>query len=247
MPKDDDARALPRRPSHPRPRPLRSRRHLEPPSGADSHDESARARQKAERREALLDAAAEVIRKRGANASMEELAAAAGVSKPILYRHFGDRSGLVLALTDRFASGLMSELQAVLTKPADNPRDILVGAIDTFLRFIEQDHEIYRFLVQRAHGTEPETAIKLSGFLRTVSQAVAVVLGEQLQAAGQDAGGAEPLAHGIVAFVYEAGDWWTERRSMSRARLVEYLATALWSGFEGMGLGGSQNEQKEDS
>lgn len=218
----------------------RARRHLTPQPGHEDHEQGAarRARQKAERREALLDAAAEAVRGRGADASMEELAAAVGVTKPILYRHFGDRSGLVLALADRFAGRLMQDLQEVLARPVDNPRDTLVAAIDTFLRFVEQDQELYRFLVARAHKSEPEAAVALSSFLRTVSQAVAVVLGEQLQAAGRDAGGAEPLAHGIVSFVYGAGDWWIERRSMSRARLVEYLASTLWSGFEGMGLGG---------
>jgi AcrR family transcriptional regulator len=193
-----------------------------------------RDQRRAERREALLDAAADVIRRRGSAASMEELAAAGGVTKPILYRHFGDRSGLVLALADRFAAGLIAELQTELAAEVNDPRETFVRAIDTFLRFIERDKEVYRFLVQWASAGEPETAVALGGFLRRIGQDVAVVLGEQFRETGHDAGGAEPLAHGIVGFVYGAGDWWAERQSMSRARLVEYLATALWSGFGGM-------------
>ena len=66
--------------------------------------------------------------------------------------------------------------------------------------------------------------------MRRVGQQVAVVVGEQLRAAGQDSGGAEPIAHGIVGMVHNAGDWWLDNRSMPRARLVEYLADLLWSG-----------------
>ena len=70
----------------------------------------------------------------------------------------------------------------------------------------------------------------LIGFMRQVGQQVAVVVGEQLRAAGQDSGGAEPIAHGIVGMVHNAGDWWLDHRAMPRARLVEYLADLLWSG-----------------
>ncbi|MDQ1437897.1 MAG: hypothetical protein QOK43_1526 [Acidimicrobiaceae bacterium] len=235
-----------RRPSHPRPRPLRARRHLDPVS-ADERQPDKRQQQKAQRREELLDALSQAIRTHGAGLSMEEMAAAAGVTKPILYRHFGDRGGLVLALAERFSVRLMADLQQVLSRPTDNPRDTLVGTIDAFIRFLERDPEVYRFLVQRAvSGGDEAAAAALDGFLRRIGQEVAVVLGEQLHAAGRDAGGAEPLAHGIVGFVYGAGDWWVERRSMSRARLVEYLANTLWSGFEGMGVVGAPADSTDN-
>ena len=212
-------------------RTTRSRRHR---TDRAEHT-SARQEQRAQRRETLLDAAVEAVRSRGAAVSMEELAAAAGVTKPILYRHFGDRSGLVVAVAERFSASLLAELQQALATPTDNPKDTLVAAIDAFLRFLESDPEIYRFLVQRAAG-DGAAQSALEGFLRRVGREVAIVLGEQFSAAGADAGGAEPLAHGIVGFVYGAGDWWIERQTMSRARLVEYLANTLWSGFSGMGL-----------
>lgn len=206
----------------------RSRRH------ASEHRQE-RHEQRAQRRESLLDAAVEAVRSRGAAVSMEELAAAAGVTKPILYRHFGDRSGLVVAVAERFSTSLLADLQQALAQPVESPKDTLVAAIDAFLRFLENDPEMYRFLVQRA-TSDSAAHSALEGFLRRVGREVAVVLGERLAAAGADAGGAEPLAHGIVGFVYGAGDWWIERQTMSRARLVEYLANTLWSGFEGMGL-----------
>jgi hypothetical protein len=60
------------------------------------------------------------------------------------------------------------------------------------------------------------------------------VLGEQLRALGIDSGPAEPWAFGIVGMVHLAGDWWLERRTMTRARLVDDLTTLLWNGLGGL-------------
>src|SRR5687768_17898518 len=65
------------------------------------------------RRDALMDAAVEAIREHGPNASMEDLAKSAGVTKPILYRHFGHRDGLTAALATR-SEEHTSELQSRL-------------------------------------------------------------------------------------------------------------------------------------
>ncbi|HUF32099.1 MAG TPA: TetR/AcrR family transcriptional regulator [Acidimicrobiales bacterium] len=187
------------------------------------------------RREELLDAASEAIRRDGPAISMEAMAAAAGVTKPILYRHFGDRDGLVLALAGRFSTNLMAELQRSLATAAE-PRDLLASTIDTFVAFIEADPELYRFLVHRAAREEPGAADELQGFIRQVSQQVTLVLGEQMRLAGHDSGGAEPIAHGIVGMVHAAGDWWVDRRTMPRSRLVEYLTTVLWDGMVSLRL-----------
>jgi AcrR family transcriptional regulator len=194
---------------------------------------------RASRREELLDAAIRVIRREGAHASMDQIAREGGVTKPILYRHFGDRDGLVQALGQRFATGLMNQLVTALGRP-EQGNDLVSETIDAYLSFVERDPEVYRFVVQQSLRAQPETAAALGGFIRQVGQRVAVVLGEQLRAAGVDSGGAEPLAHGIVGMVHSAGDWWLENRSMPRERVTEYLATLLWAGLEGLGLSRQQ-------
>jgi AcrR family transcriptional regulator len=187
-------------------------------------------RARADRRPELLDAATEAIRRHGPAASMTQMAAQAGVTKPILYRHFGDRSGLIHALAERFSVNLLSELQAALASGTE-PRQLIVQTVDTYIAFIERDPDVYRFLVQHV-----ENDATLIGFMQQVGQQVAIVLGEQLRAAGQDSGAAEPIAHGIVGMVHSAGHWWVEHRTMPRARLVDYLADVLWSGVAGLTL-----------
>jgi AcrR family transcriptional regulator len=180
-------------------------------------------------REELLDAAITVIRRDGPGASMEAIAAAAGVTKPILYRHFGHRDGLTSALAARFAEDLRARLQRALGREG-GPREVLLATIDAYVGFIESDPQLYRFLVRHALRQEWDGE-RLSGFIRQVGADIAVVLGEQLRAAGRDSGAAEPWAYGIVGLVHMAGDWWLERRAMPRARVVTYLTDLLWSGL----------------
>ncbi len=157
---------------------------------------------------------------------MEHVAARAGVSRPIIYRHLGDREGLAAAVAGEVATTLRAELQHALSRPLP-VRDVLVAAVDTFVGFLEREPEVYRFLLRGPARRSGE----VGSFLQQVSQDVAVVLGEQLRARGLDSGAAEPWAHGVVGLVHSAGDWWIERRSMPRARLVEYVTSLLWSGL----------------
>src|ERR1044072_839216 len=64
------------------------------------------------RRRALLEAADRVIQREGPGASMASIAAEAGISKPILYRHFGDKSGLYQALAERHTRKLIEGIRA---------------------------------------------------------------------------------------------------------------------------------------
>lgn len=185
------------------------------------------------RREELLDAATRVIRSGGTSVSMDRIAAEAGITKPILYRHFGDRAGLVAALAERFAATLMTELSASLESGAA-PRLLLQETIDAYLGVVEREPEVYQFIAQRIAAEDPEAAAAVGNFVRQVAAQVAVVFGEQMREAGLDSGGAEPMAFGIVGMVHAAGDWWVERRSMPRHRLVVHLTALLWNGMSGL-------------
>jgi len=192
---------------------------------AHTHDRTVR---RAARRAELLEAAVRAIRRVGPTVSMDAIAAEGGVTKPIIYRHFGDREGLANALAEQFGAELVAELDAALTKDLP-PDQLLAATIDAYLAFVERDPNLYSFLVGRLGapvGTEAG-----NGLVTQVGQRVALVLGEQLRAIGVDSGPAEPWAFGIVGLVHLAGDWWLERRTVTRARLVEDLTTLLWNGL----------------
>ena len=189
------------------------------------------------RRDELLDAAVDAIRRHGPHVSMEDLARQAGVTKPILYRNFGHRDGLTAALATRFADGLQHTLITAMGSGTD-ARETLVKTIDAYLSFVERDPEVYRFLVRHLTASpDGDEELSVGNFLRQVGNQVAVVVGEQMRAAKVDSGGAEPLAHGIVGMVHAAGDWWLERQTMPKERVVQYVVDLLWGGMAaGLGL-----------
>lgn len=158
---------------------------------------------------------------------MEAMAVEAGVTKPILYRHFGDRDGLVDALAERFFGEFGERLGGTLGEDRD-PRALLRDGIDSYVSFIEADPATYRFLMQQGGHRSGETITTLA---HQIGRRIAAVLGDQLSAAGLDTGAAEPWAYGIVGMVHLAGDWWVDRQTMSRERLVGYLTTILWTGL----------------
>src|SRR5829696_7177737 len=93
-------------------------------------------RSRDERRAELLDAAERAIRRIGPQASMDELAAEAGITKPILYSHFGDKAGLARALAERVAAELNVSISASLSRIRD-PSAMVAETIDAFCTFIQ--------------------------------------------------------------------------------------------------------------
>lgn len=186
----------------------------------------------AQRREELLEAADRVVRRDGPNTSMNDIAREAGITKPILYKHFGDKGGLYQALAERYVRSLLDELRIALAAESE-PQARIRRTIDAYLAFVEREREVYDFLMHRAVAERPEAHATVADFIRQLAAELSIVLGDELRKAGLDSGGAEPWAHGIVGMVQLAGDRWLEQRSMSRESLVGYLESLVWTGLAG--------------
>jgi AcrR family transcriptional regulator len=186
---------------------------------------------RAERRTQLLDAAVDVIRERGPGVTMEQLAKAGGVTKPILYRHFGDRDGLIGAIAERFAADLLSSVTTPLAAEAD-AQGLLRSTVDSYVGFIEREPNLYRFMAQHVPDRGADV-VQMRSLIDLIAKQVAVVAGDRLREAGRDSGAAVPWAYGIVGLVHQAGDWWVDDRTMSRETLVDHLVTLLWQGLAG--------------
>jgi AcrR family transcriptional regulator len=186
----------------------------------------------AKRREGLLEAADRVVRRDGPNTSMNDIAREAGITKPILYKHFGDKGGLYQALAERYVRALLEELRTALATEVE-PRARVGRTIDSYLAFIETEKSIYNFLMHRAVNERPEAQATVADFIRQLAAELSTILGDEMRKMGLDSGGAEPWAHGIVGMVQLAGDHWLERRTMSRATLASYLESLVWDGLSG--------------
>jgi AcrR family transcriptional regulator len=182
-----------------------------------------------------VEAALEALRAHGAGASVATIAATAGVTKPVLYRHFAALADLRRAVSERAARMLTERLVPELT--ARGPAaDRIRAIVDTFLATAEEEPELWRFVVHNPRGGEGA-----DGSTEVVAHSMALIAGlistalvDALRARGRDTGGAEAWAYGLVGLVYTAGDWWLERRTMSRAALVDHLAGLILGGLAGV-------------
>jgi AcrR family transcriptional regulator len=194
------------------------------------------------RREQLLAAAERVVMRDGPEASMNTIAAEAGITKPILYRHFGDKGGLYRALAERHIELLLSGIRHALTTPGPR-RDRTAATIDAYLSAIEAQPQVYRFLMHRAADEEPGVRGQVALFMRRLGDEVGAGIARERGRGPEDEPLAQAWGHGIVGRVQAAGDWWLEKRATSRATLVTQLTDLLWGGWSDHGVPDQPAEQ----
>jgi AcrR family transcriptional regulator len=200
------------------------------------NDRAARnAERRTERRAEMVDAAMDAVREHGSSVSVAEIAKRAGITKPVLYRHFEDRADLQRAVGEKSAELLMERIFTAL-EGADSEADegaLIAHIVDAFLAGIEDEPELWRFVVHNTVEREAGSEI-VEDVQERIARLLSILIGERLRAAGLDSGGAEVWSLGLVGMVKSAGDWWLERRTMSRAALTGYLTTLIWGGLGGV-------------
>ena len=100
------------------------------------------------RRAEFVEATVRAIGKHGADVGMDDIAAEAGVSKPVLYRHFQDKSDLYLAVGQWGTELLMNRLAPELASEG-SPNDRIRRLLNAYFGVIEQYPDVYRFVVRR--------------------------------------------------------------------------------------------------
>ena len=157
---------------------------------------------------------------------MEVIAAEAGITKPVLYRHFGDKDGLYEALAERYVRELKLSLEPASERTDARVR--LAATIDAYLEYVEREPERYRFLLGAAERSR--TAGLMADFRRDRVEQCATRATANLSRAGIESAVGELWAHAVAGLVREAGIWWLETRALPRHQVVEYLTAVLWEG-----------------
>ncbi len=119
-------------------------------AGADGRSTRWEAHRRA-RREELVGAALKAISRHGPGVGMDEIAAVAGTSKTVLYRHFADKDQLYLAVATRVDERVAGALRAAIAQ-ATGFREGLRAAVGAYLHLVSSDPAVYRFVVRRAGG-----------------------------------------------------------------------------------------------
>ncbi len=169
---------------------------------------------RAKRRRQLVEAALKAIRKHGAGVGMDEIAATAGTSKTVLYRHLGDRSGLYHAVVASVDETILADLAAARESGEDVVSRI-AAMVSSYLHMVERDPAIYRFVMTRPlETTEGDPSDPIRQITGHIGEQLTQVLHQHLSTTGR-AAEADLLApvwgHGIVGLVRSAADQWLTR------------------------------------
>jgi AcrR family transcriptional regulator len=182
------------------------------------------------RRLQFLEAAIEVIRTEGPATSMDQVAARIGITKPVVYRYFGDRNGMYRAVAERYCGELRNKFRAAMSTTNDL-RSVVVVAVGAYLELAEREPQIHRFLIQPLQGRGSERSAA-TPFTQHVAAEIVDALRLRLEAAALDPEVAEPWGHALVGMVQAAAVWWAaDHHAMPRTRLVEQLVTLVWVGL----------------
>jgi AcrR family transcriptional regulator len=182
----------------------------------------------ATRREELLDAAERVIRAYGPDVGMDDIAAEIGLTKPVVYRSLGDKSQLSAALGERVADRLADQLVGALGSSHDL-RVVVGAAIDVFCRFVDDDTNVYRFVVHGSVGTrhtgllDKQLVARLAGLISGQLAAALDRSGEK----GPERPSPDTWSYAILGAVFAGTEHWLRHRHCSRAELVEQLAALI--------------------
>jgi AcrR family transcriptional regulator len=184
------------------------------------------------RRQALIDAAIRAIHRHGSGVGMDQIAAEAGTSKPVVYRYFADKADLYLAVGQQVAQILVDRITAAMDGQPDGHAMVAAG-VDAYLRTIEEEPELYRFVVHHTLLDRPVENDVVADYSSLLGNFLARRLGDLMREVGLDSGAAEPWGFGVVGLVRSAGEWWLERQTMSRQALADYVTSLIWTGFAG--------------
>lgn len=197
---------------------------------SDEPKKSPRARMSArQRREQLITVGRSLFAEKGfEGTSVEEIAARADVSKPVVYEHFGGKEGIYAVIVDREVEALLGALTGALSSRA-HPRQLVERAALALLGYIENSPDGFRMLVRdspvaQASGT-------FSSLLGDVAAQVEGLLAYQFERRDLNPLVAPFYAQMLVGMVALAGQHWAEVREPSKQVVAAHLVNLAWNGL----------------
>jgi AcrR family transcriptional regulator len=185
----------------------------------------------AERREQLLDIGRTLFAEKGfEGTSVEEIAAKAGVSKPVVYEHFGGKEGLYAVVVDREMRQLLDMVTSALT--AGHPRELLEQAAFALLDYIERYTDGFRILVR--DSPVAQSTGTFASLISDIATQVEDILGLEFKARGFDPKLAPLYAQALVGMVALTGQWWVDARRPKKAEVAAHLVNLAWHGLDGL-------------
>ncbi|WP_313817107.1 helix-turn-helix domain-containing protein [Citricoccus sp.] len=158
-----------------------------------------------ERRKQLLDAARQVFVDHGFHAtSMDDIAVAAAVSKPVLYQHFPGKHELFLDLMDTQVDLLGSAITAALESTTDNKARVQ-ATVHAYFQFVDSPDRAYRLLFDSGLNNDPDVALRMEGLDHRFAADIAEVITADTMLSRAEA---LLLGHGLAGLVKSSARHW---------------------------------------
>jgi len=200
-----------------------------------------------ERREQLLNVGRTLFAEKGFEAvSVEEIAARAGVSKPVVYEHFGGKEGLYAVLVDREMTYLLAAISDALSDEDGTDvdhvtaRTLLERAGMALFDYIDRYPDGFRILVRDAPVLrDPEAPGETSGgtfagLLVDVAARVDDLLAKQFKEHKLNPKWAPLYSQMLVGMVAQTGQWWLDVRKPKKEEVVSHLVNLAWNGLQNL-------------
>lgn len=187
-----------------------------------------------QRREQLIQIGRSVFAERGFDgASVEEIAQRAGVSKPVVYEHFGGKEGLYAVVVDREMLRLEQTIKDSLGTGRSRAR--IEQAVIALLSYVEEDTDGFQILVR---DMTPGQDRSYSTLLNDAVAQVSYLLAQAFTRSGLDPDHAGLYAQALVGMVSMTAQWWLDERLEDNGPSKEFVAAHIvnlcWNGLAGM-------------
>lgn len=180
------------------------------------------------RRAQLVEVGRAVFAKRGYEAtSVEEIAARAHVSKPIVYEHFGGKEGLYAVVVDREMDYVVRRITEAIS--VGTPRQRVEQAALAFLTYVKDHPDGFAILAHDTPLVSPSTG--MASLLNDLAERVGDVFAATFKAAGYDPRASPIYAQALIGMVTFVGRWWTEARKPGVEEVAAHIAALAWMGL----------------
>lgn len=192
--------------------------------GRPPRTEQERARQRAR----LIDAAMDAIRIHGPDVSLADMAASAGMSKPILYREFGDKQGIAEAIAvvlgDRLEKQVIDSLAAAGQFDLAGVVTAMVGSL---VDLVDGEPQLYGFLVRTVRSSD--RGFLDNALVRVIHQRASLIVG--FSAGSVDEDELRLLTDAVFGLMFGAVESWQANQSLSKAQVVQRLTSVITAGL----------------
>jgi AcrR family transcriptional regulator len=181
--------------------------------------------------EQTLEAAHELFAERGyAAVTMDEIAAAVGVTKPLLYNYFGNKEQLYIACMERAGDSLINTIAESVGESA-NPGDALGAGVRAFFSFLDTDRAAWAVLFDETLPHGGEVFDRVAAYRGQIVELVSASLLPQLPDRRQVKVEIEALSTALLGAAEALARWWLRSEAISASEAAELLVSTVEPGL----------------